>query len=150
MGTPTNDGGAIREQWRELGFFYDSKDEDRLWYLAGSRQGLLKFHAILIEYASSAGYTELSEHEHYGPYLYLEIMTSQQPGIDAHSIRGRKEDIKRLADIFMSRLQATSVGDHFVIGKDYAEDSDYSILVEIKEADFDPAVLDTNIVHPQN
>jgi hypothetical protein len=132
----------ITDQWRRLGFFYEIRDEDHLWYLAGSRDGLRRFHAILIDYANNPQYGEISAHEHYGPYMYLEIMTWGRPGIDDHSIFGRKEDIQRLAEIFMSKLKSTSAGNHFIIGNDYAPDIDYSILVEVKEDEFDPALLD--------
>jgi hypothetical protein len=39
------------------------------------------------------------------------------------------------------KLKATPAGDHFVIGNDYAADSEYSILVEVKEAGFDPGTF---------
>jgi len=34
---------ATRREWRELGFFYDRDDENKVWRLTGSRAGLLRF-----------------------------------------------------------------------------------------------------------
>ena len=132
---------TIGELWRKFGFFYDVRDEERLWFLAGSRDGLLRFYDILMCYARDPRYNEISAHEHYGPYMYLEIMTWTKPGIDGHSIHGTKDDIQRLATIFMSKLRETPTGYHFSIGSDYATDSEYSVFVEVKEDNFDPASL---------
>ena len=103
----------------------------------------MRFHDILIDYVRDPQYNDISAHEHYGPYMYLEIMTWAKPGVNNHSIHGSKEDLQRLAEIFTSKLSETSVGHHFVIGSDYADDSEYSIFVEVKEEGFDPASLDT-------
>jgi hypothetical protein len=102
----------------------------------------VKFYDILVGYVRDPQYDEISTHEHYGPYKYLEIMTWTTPGIDSHSIHGRKEDLQRLADIFLSKLKKTPEGQNFFIGSEYAGVSEYSILVEIKEKGFDPALLD--------
>lgn len=142
MNTSKEEGESIREEWRKLGFYYENRDENRLWFLAGSNKGLLRFHELLIDYVRDPQYNEISAHEHYGPYMHLEIMTWSKPGINDHSIHGSKEDLQRLAEMFKSKLQETPQGHHFVIGNDYTPDSDYSILVEVKEEDFDPASLD--------
>lgn len=133
---------TIQQQWRNLGFFYEKRDNDRLWFLAGSKEGLLRFYDILTGYVRDPQYNEISAHEHYGPYMYLEIMTWKKPGIDRHSIHGSKQDLQMLADIFISKLRETSVGHHFVIGSNYTSDNEYSILVDVKEEGFDPALLD--------
>jgi hypothetical protein len=134
---------TIQEQWRNLGFFYNKIDKEKVWFLAGSKEGLLKFYDILISYAGDPQYNEISAHEHYGPYMYLEIMTWEKPEINGHSIQGSKQDLRMLAELFVSKLRETSAGHHFIIGSDYAADNEYSILVEVKEEGFDPAMLDT-------
>lgn len=133
---------TVQEQWRNLGFFYEKRDKERLWFLAGSKEGLMKFYEILTGYVRDPQYNEISAHEHYGPYMYLEIMTWKKPGIDSHSIYGSKQDLQVLADIFFSKLKETSMGHHFEIGNDYVNDNDYSIFVDVKEEGFDPALLD--------
>lgn len=69
-------------------------------------------------------------------------MTWEKPNINEHAIMGSKGDLQRLAEIFKSKLRNTSVGHHFIIGKDYATDCEYSILVEVRDDSFDPALLD--------
>ncbi len=48
-----------------------------------------------MEYASDPGNDYQSEHEHYGPYSYLEIMTWPEPSFDDHAIRGPLPDLMR-------------------------------------------------------
>jgi hypothetical protein len=85
-----------RREWRELGLFYDRNDETKVWRLIGSRSGLLRFRDALLAYADDPGNDYESEHEHYGPYSYLEIVTWPEPGFDDHAIRGSLPDLKRL------------------------------------------------------
>ena len=40
-----------KDDWRELGFFYDYDKNNSCWRLTGSKQGLLKFYDILSDYA---------------------------------------------------------------------------------------------------
>jgi hypothetical protein len=71
---------ATREEWRELGFFYDPDDRAKTWTLTGSRLGLRRFVECLLEYAADPGNAMQSEHQHYGPYMYLEVMTWPEAG----------------------------------------------------------------------
>ena len=64
-----------REGWRELGFYYDFDEARFCWRLIGSRSGLLKLRDILNGYADDPRNEQISEHEHYGPYSYLKLMT---------------------------------------------------------------------------
>ena len=66
---------STRREWRELGFFYDRDDQAKVWQLTGSRAGLLRFRDVLRSYAADPGNDLKSEHQHYGPYGYLEVMT---------------------------------------------------------------------------
>lgn len=109
----------------------------------GSKAGLSRFHDILVDYTNDLEHAKASAHEHYGPYMYLEIMTWEEAGIDGHSIHGNIEDLKRLAEIFAAKLKRTPIGDDFVIGSDYVSNVEYSLMAVVKEDDFDPAELDT-------
>src|SRR5580704_6177371 len=71
---------ATKLDWRELGFFYDRDDQARNWRLTGSRAGLLRFRDALLSYVADPRNALDSEREHYGPYSYLEVMTSPNPG----------------------------------------------------------------------
>ncbi len=66
---------ATRREWRELGFFYDYDEKQACWRLVGAQAGLLKFCELLRQYADNPKNDKLSEHDHYGPYSYLKVMT---------------------------------------------------------------------------
>jgi hypothetical protein len=93
-----------RDEWRELGFFYDFEEKSSRWLLVGSRTGLLKFRDMLTEYANNSRNDNLSEHDHYGPYMYLELMTWDKPQITEHAICGTLPDFKRLAEVVEKKL----------------------------------------------
>jgi hypothetical protein len=85
--------------WRELGFHYDRNDEKKEWVLSGSKTGLMKFSQNLKLYSQNEKNNQISEHDHLGPYWYLKIMTSDEPGIDKDSIHGFLVDIARLSEL---------------------------------------------------
>ena len=98
-----------RQQWRKLGFFYTKDEHPRpAWRLVGSLAGLAAFHAILTTYVAHPSNAPLSEHEHYGPYTYLKVMTWSEAGIDADSIHGTLADLTRLADRVRARADSQS------------------------------------------
>src|SRR5882672_6668075 len=100
----TND--ATRREWRELGFFYDRDDANKVWRLTGSRAGLLRFRDVLLSYVTDPRNASDSEHEHYGPYSYLEVMTSPNAGFDHHEIYGSVSDLRRLSVLIDAKLSA--------------------------------------------
>jgi hypothetical protein len=131
-----------RKEWRELGFFYDRNDQQKEWRLIGSRSGLLRFRDALLEYAEDSSNDYQSEHEHYGPYWYLEIMTWPEPGFDDHAIHGSLADLKRLAVIIENRLATARVGDSVCIRDEFAANTPYALILELREDGFDPAQAD--------
>lgn len=133
---------ATREEWRELGFHYDRDDDARVWSLTGSRQGLLKFRDALVAYSSNPINATMSEHEHYGPYMYLKVMTWPEAGFDDNCIRGSLEDLKRLAHIIEGKVASTEVGASALIRDEFALNSPYGLVINVRESDFDPAAAD--------
>jgi hypothetical protein len=131
-----------REDWRELGFFYDYDESNSCWRLVGSRQGLLKFCDILNDYAANERNVPLSEHEHYGPYWYLKLVTWDEAVITPHDIRGTFDDFRRLSKLTKQKLKNASVGGKFVIDTEYSQQNEAKILFEIKADDFDAAKAD--------
>jgi hypothetical protein len=81
---------TTRREWRELGYFYFLDDEAKEWRLTGSKEGLMGFAASLEAYAFDPTFTGKSEHEHFGPHMYLKVMTWPEAGIDGQSIHGLK------------------------------------------------------------
>jgi hypothetical protein len=133
---------STRQEWCELGFFYDRDDQAKVWQLTGSRAGLLRFRDVLRSYAADPRNELKSEHEHYGPYGYLEVMTWPEAGFDDHAIRGSLTDIARLATVIENNLAAAQPGSTIRIQEDFAEDSPYGLILEVKEDGFDPASAD--------
>jgi hypothetical protein len=135
-----------RSEWRELGFFYECDDRAREWHLIGSRDGLLAFHGLLLEYVADPRNQMKSEHEHYGPYAYLEIMTWPEPGIDRHAIHGSLDDLRRLAAIIYEKLLETEPGGTIRIQDEYAKAAEYALILSVREDNFDPASADPELM----
>lgn len=133
---------TTRREWRELGFFYHRDDQQKIWKLIGSRSGLLRFRDALLEYTDDPSNDNKSEHDHYGPYCYLEIMTWPEPGIDDHAIRGSLADLKRLAAIVEGRLGVAQPGEAICIREEFAANAPYALILEVREDGFDPAEAD--------
>lgn len=139
----TND--ATRREWRELGFFYDRDDAAKTWRLVGSRAGLLRFRDLLLAYSSGERNDLESEHEHYGPYMYLEIMTWHEAGFDEHAIRGPLPELNRLANLIESKIAAVQAGATIMIQSEYSPGSPYALVLEVREDGFDPAEADSGL-----
>jgi len=132
----------MREEWRELGFFYDFDEKDSCWRLIGSRSGLLKFRDILNAYADDPRHEQISEHEHYGPYSYLKLMTWEEADISGQAICGTPADFKRLAGIVGGKLDSHGAGEIFAVSDEYAPGSNAILEVDVREEGFDPASAD--------
>jgi hypothetical protein len=133
---------ATRREWRELGFFYDRDDQARVWKLTGSRAGFLRFRDMLLRYAANPRNVSKSEHQHYGPYMYLELMTWPEAGIDEHAIRGEPKDLARLAALVENKLAAALPGSSVLIQQEFATNSPYGLVLNLREDTFDPAAAD--------
>jgi hypothetical protein len=139
---PSGINELIRQDWRELGFFCDRDDEARAWKLTGSREGLLRFRDLLFAYVAYPGNAAKSEHEHYGPYMSIEVMTWPEAGFDDHAIRGPLTDLARLARLIEAKLAAARSGSSVRIQDEFAADSPYAIVLDVRDDEFDPATAD--------
>src|SRR5580658_6949672 len=99
--------------------------------------GLLRFRDELLSYVANPSDASKSEHEHYGPYFYLEIVTWPEAGFDEHAIRGPFEDLARLAGIIECKLATSRSGSTIQIRDEFAADSPYSLALEIRQDGFD-------------
>ena len=84
----------------------------------------------------------LSEHEHYGPYIYLKVQTADSPEIDSKGIRGSLADLARLRDLIASGLRNLRVGESLIIGPEYSPAVRFPLNLELREDEFDPASAD--------
>ena len=134
-----------RAEWRQLGFYYERDDVRKEWLLVGSRGGLQRFSQLLSDYAADPRHDRLSEHEHYGPYLYLEVMTSVEAGVDAHSIHGPLPSIGALARLVEAKIHAMQPGARAPIGELFAPSAAYALVLDLREDGFDPASLDSGL-----
>lgn len=132
----------IKQQWRKLGFFCELDDRDRTWTLTGSRTGLLRFRDLLLAYVADPKNALQSEHDHYGPYGSLEVMTWPDAGFDGQSIRGSLTDLARLASLVETKLAAAEPDSMVLIREEFAPDSAYTLRFDIRDDWFDPASAD--------
>lgn len=132
----------IKQQWRKLGFFCELDDRDRAWTLTGSRDGLLRFRDLLVAYADDPKHALQSEHEHYGPYGSLEVMTWPAAGFDGQSIRGSLADLARLAGLVETKLALAEPDSMVLIREEFAPDSAYTLRLDVRDDWFDPASAD--------
>jgi len=133
---------ATRREWRALGFFYDRDHGARAWTLRGSRDGLRRFAELLRAYANDPLHAGLWEHEHYGPFWYLEVMTATEPRIDGHAIEGRLEDLARLGEVVEAAVGRATPGERVEVGRAYAPASRWSLELVVEADNFDPASAD--------
>ena len=134
-----------RSEWRELGFFYERDDGAREWRLIGSRDGLVRFATLLRAYAADPGHTMKSEHQHYGPYMYLEIMTWPQAGMDDHSIHGPLDALERLASLVEMKVAGVEPGERARLRDEFAPGATYSLVFDVRHDGFDPASADQSL-----
>jgi hypothetical protein len=131
----------IADQWRDLGFWYDCR-EDSGWVLRGPVSGLLRFVASLRAYAVHPANDALGEHQHFGPYSYLEVCTGDHAEVNDHCILGTQPDVARFADLLEARLRNARSGDSFDLAKEYSARSTLPFVVLVEGEGFDPASLD--------
>jgi len=136
----------MREEWRALGFFYERTDDPPRWHFMGSGAGLANIVKLLDAYVRDPRNETITEHEHYGPYMYLKVQTSITPEIDSRSIRGTLADLARLRDLIADRLRNTHPGQSLTIGPEYSDAVSFPLLLEIRDDQFDPAYADPDLV----
>lgn len=132
----------IKQGWRKLGFFCELDEQKKVWTLTGSRAGLLYFPDLLLGYVADPKNSVNGEHEHYGPYGSLEVMTWQDAGFDGHAIRGSLGHLTHLAELIEAKLASAQPGEPIRIREEFAPGSPYSLLLDVRVDGFDPASAD--------
>jgi hypothetical protein len=124
-------------EWRKLGFHFAREGE--AYVFTGSRRGLVNLPKLLRECAD--GLTERWGHNHYDPYMSLEIGLADCAALDEHSIRGTTEDLRALARTLEERLLNVAPESRLLIRwPDPA--SAWAIELVLAAEGFDPASLD--------
>jgi hypothetical protein len=133
---------ATRGEWHELGFYYKMTKDPPAWCFVGSLSGLANFVQLLDDYVGNPANAKLSEHEHYGPYMYLKVQTAEEPAVDSDGIRGSIKDLARLRELIAAKLARGTVGQRFEVGAEYSEAASFPLQFEISGEEFDPASAD--------
>jgi hypothetical protein len=144
--TPPRDITPVTgEEWRNLGFYHELDPDRRVWRLCGSRSGLVGFARLVARYVETSVTSPDAQPLPLGPYGDLQIRLWERPGIDDESVYGSSDDLLRLAQLVESRLADKRPGEEVVIGPEYAGDAECSLVFEIMDDDFDPAVAVTPV-----
>ena len=131
-----------KAEWNELGFYYDYNNEAKEWRIEGSREGLLELVKILRNYASKERNSQLSEHDHLGPYMYLKIVTSELPQFNDDGIYGTLPDLQRLSKLIEESIGKSEPGDTLVIDKEYSNSNETVLSLIVRDDGFDPSEPD--------
>ena len=143
MNKALNINQSTTDEWRKFGFYYDHDDKNGCWRFVGSVSGLLKFCDILDAFVADPDNKNISEHQAYGPYQYLQIEMWDEPLVDCMTIKGSAEDLTKLSNMIREKLKTAAVSDQFTINEEYSAKNDYILIFEVKEEGFDPASADS-------
>jgi len=132
------------EEWRELGFYYDYINEEKCWLFIGSKKGISKLYYIIEQYCQPQN-AQISEHAHFGPYMYLKIVTWTEPIINENGIYGSLEDLSKLADTIKTRLNKIEPLGVIEIDEEYSTNNQSHIKIIIRDDNFDPASEDSHL-----
>ena len=135
---------ATRREWRELGFFYDRDDNAKRWHIVGSPEGLRSFAKLVAAYSADPNDDALSEHAHFGPYMYLELGTWGMPEITDHWVAGPLSSLAALAQHIERSIPSMRVGGATSVRSAFAPDAAYDLVLELRADSFDPAREDPN------
>ena len=131
-----------KQDWRELGFFYDLDESSHRWIIRGCRAGLSHFVDLLRKYAANPKNEGISEHQHLGPYMYLTITTWRQRELTERGVIGTVHDIAEFANMLSQKIGVAQVGDSFEIGRDYTANAAAVMAFTVEPDDFDPSSPD--------
>ncbi|MDH4188273.1 MAG: hypothetical protein OEV08_14880 [Nitrospira sp.] len=133
---------STRQAWRELGFYCGLDKAAKEWRIVGSVAGLRKFAAEIRSYASNPANDRLSEYQHFGPAMNLELGTSHQPEITEQWIGGPVADLLRLATFIERSVQPNVVGKSVALRSNFSPMAPYELILDVRDDAFDPASAD--------
>lgn len=139
----------IIDEWRELGFYYDFDERVSVnqWRFFGSKHGLSNFVRILDDYVNNPNNGRFSEHERYGPYMYLKIITLEDESvINDNSIGGTIDDLKTLRNLLADKIEKALPEQTFTIDKEFGEGNTVTTKFFVMVDNFDPVSMDELII----
>jgi hypothetical protein len=131
---------ATIRDWRKLGFYYELNELKRRWEFRGSREGLTKLGEVLIAYAEKHDELCDSDHEHYGPYMYLKVMTRDEMAFTKQGIEGPAEKIGELGRAIVK--QTAELRPVAMVVIDSPVEGGCTLALMVQEDGFDPAAAD--------
>ena len=127
------------EEWRALGFYHEPDQAHHVWRLVGSVSGLRTIVRMLASQADKATGETLPAPLVVGPFDDFYIRVWERAGIDDESIHGSADDLRRLSEIIEEKLGGAAVGAEIAIGNEYAANLEYTLLIAVRDEEFDPA-----------
>lgn len=136
---------ATAEDWRKLGFYYECDEEKQVWRFVGSKAGLYKLAYLFIEYSSNPYNQKISEHQHYGPYMYLKIATSVDFGIGKYGFCGSLRNFNDLGRQINDKIMSAEENSTIVFVPIWSSVTDYRLIFDVRQENFDLATVDLQL-----
>jgi hypothetical protein len=136
---------AIKEEWRNLGYYFEKNKSERKWVFTSSKNGIKKLINQIIDFTQKEGNIEIGEHDHWGPYGDLKIMTTRVPEITIEYIGGSFSSLRELAYQIKQRLEIVNHNESFCIQEENKNAMSAGLEFRIKDDDYDPASADIQL-----
>ncbi len=105
----------------------------------GARAGLRSLADVLDDYAHTIDTRGDPLPHPVGPYDDFSIQHWARGGIDDQGVHGTAETLRDLARQIRDRLEGAAPGAVVTLGSEYGSDAEYTLSLEVRNDDFDPA-----------
>lgn len=134
----------IRDEWNELGFYYQIDKHNKHWIFHLNKEGLRKFCELINEFTDNYSNDQIGEHDHYGPYMYFKLVVMDKLIINEDCIGGKNEDLKLLAEFISDGLKEKGSG-VYILNDGLLKDTEYKLKFVVKDENFKPGTMDDQI-----
>jgi hypothetical protein len=124
---------ATRRAWRELGFYCGRDKAAKEWRIIGSVKGLRKFAYEIRKYASNPANDRISEYQHFGPSMNLELGTWHQAEITDQWIAGPPAELLSLATLIEQSVKSNVVGQRIALRSNFSPLSPYQLILDVRD-----------------
>jgi hypothetical protein len=136
---------AVKDEWRKLGYYFELNKDEKKWVFISSKNGIEKFIDQIKDYIQNETNKDIGEHDHWGPYGDLKIMTTSVPQITNGFIGGNCTSFLELTELIEKNIKKITINESFFIQEEYVKDARTGIEFVIKDDDFDPASADKQL-----